>query len=48
VRFDVDEEFMNEADFWTLADRAGRIEGLGACRSQGYGRFIAVRPGQGQ
>jgi len=48
VRFDVDEEFMGEEEFYKLADRAGRIEGLGASRSQGYGRYAVVRPGKGQ
>lgn len=47
VSLDLDEEVMGETQFWTLADRAGRIEGLGACRSQGYGRYVVKKPGNG-
>ena len=47
VRLNVDEDVMGGAEFWALADRAGRIEGLGACRPLGYGRFAVVRPEPG-
>ena len=44
VRLDLDEAVMSEDEFWALAERAGRIEGLGACRVLGYGRYAASRP----
>jgi hypothetical protein len=44
VRLNLDEDVMGEPEFWALADRAGRIEGLGACRALGYGRFAVARP----
>jgi hypothetical protein len=45
--FALDEDVMSEREFWALADLAGRIEGVGACRRQGYGRYTVVRPRNG-
>lgn len=42
VTFDLDDTILNLRDLRQVADRAGRIEGLGASRKQGYGRFTAV------
>lgn len=39
VPFDLDESVLNERDLREVTERAGRIEGLGASRKQGYGRF---------
>ena len=39
VPFDLDETLLNVRDLTEIAERAGRIEGLGASRKQGYGRF---------
>ena len=46
VLVDLDPEIMGEAEFWKLADRAGRIAGLGACRALGYGRYAVDMPVQ--
>lgn len=37
--FDLDESILNLRDLEDIVRRAGRIEGLGASRKQGYGRF---------
>ena len=37
--FELDETVMNIRDLKDLVAKAGRIEGLGASRKQGYGRF---------
>jgi hypothetical protein len=42
VPFDLDETVLNERELRDIAERAGRIEGLGASRKQGYGRFDAL------
>jgi hypothetical protein len=42
VPFDLDESVLNERELRDIAERAGRIEGLGASRKQGYGRFDAL------
>lgn len=42
VPFDLDESVLNERDLREVAERAGRIEGLGASRKQGYGRYDAL------
>lgn len=42
VPFDLDESVLNERDLREVTERAGRIEGLGASRKQGYGRFDAL------
>lgn len=39
VPFDLDETVLNMRDLQDLVARAGRIEGLGASRKQGYGRY---------
>lgn len=42
VPFELDESLLNVRDLTEIAERAGRIEGLGASRSQGYGRYDAL------
>jgi hypothetical protein len=42
VPFELDESLLNIRDLTEIAERAGRIEGLGASRSQGYGRYDAI------
>ena len=42
VPFDLDESLLNVRDLTEIAERAGRIEGLGASRKQGYGRYQAL------
>lgn len=42
VPFDLDESVLNERDLREVTERAGRIEGLGASRKQGYGRYDAL------
>lgn len=42
VPFELDESVLNLADLREIAERAGRIEGLGASRTQGYGRYDAL------
>jgi hypothetical protein len=42
VPFDLDESVLNARDLREVAERAGRIEGLGASRKQGYGRYEAL------
>lgn len=42
VPFDLDESILSPRDFESIAEKAGRIEGLGACRKQGYGRYEAL------
>lgn len=42
VPFDLDESTMNLRDLQEMVQRAGRIEGLGASRKQGYGRYDAL------
>jgi hypothetical protein len=42
VPFDLDESVLNTSDLREVAERAGRIEGLGASRKQGYGRYDAL------
>ena len=37
--FELDEELLNIRDLTEIVQRAGRIEGLGASRKQGYGRY---------
>jgi len=37
--FELDETLLNVRDLTEIVERAGRIEGLGASRKQGYGRF---------
>jgi len=37
--FELDESLLNVRDLTEIVERAGRIEGLGASRKQGYGRF---------
>ncbi len=37
--FDLDESLLNLRDLEEIVRRAGRIEGLGASRKQGYGRY---------
>lgn len=39
VPFDLDETVLNLRDLDELVKRAGKIEGLGASRKQGYGRY---------
>lgn len=39
VPFELDESLLNLRDLTEIAQRAGRIEGLGASRKQGYGRY---------
>lgn len=40
--FELDEAVLNLRDLKEIAERAGRIEGLGASRKQGYGRYDAL------
>lgn len=42
VPFELDESVLNLRDVKEIAERAGRIEGLGASRKQGYGRYDAL------
>jgi hypothetical protein len=42
IPFDLDETVLNERELRDITERAGRIEGLGASRKQGYGRFDAL------
>lgn len=42
VPFELDESVLNIGDLQEVAERAGRIEGLGASRKQGYGRYDAL------
>ncbi len=42
VPFDLDESVLSLRDLREVAERAGRIEGLGASRKQGYGRYDAL------
>jgi hypothetical protein len=42
IPFELDESLLNVRDLTEIAERAGRIEGLGASRSQGYGRYDAL------
>lgn len=42
VPFDLDESILNARDLRDLAERAGQVEGLGASRKQGYGRYDAL------
>ncbi len=42
VPFELDETLLNVRDLTEIAQRAGRIEGLGASRKQGYGRYDAL------
>lgn len=42
VPFELDESVLNLRDLQEIAQRAGRIEGLGASRKQGYGRYDAL------
>lgn len=42
VPFELDEDLLNIRDLTEIAERAGRIEGLGASRKQGYGRYDAL------
>ena len=42
VPFYLDESLLNVRDLTEIAERAGRIEGLGASRKQGYGRYQAL------
>ena len=42
VPFELDESALNIRDLTQIAERAGRIEGLGASRKQGYGRYDAL------
>jgi hypothetical protein len=42
VPFALDESLLNVRDLTEIAERAGRIEGLGASRKQGYGRYDAL------
>jgi hypothetical protein len=40
--FELDETLLSVHDLTEIAQRAGRIEGLGASRKQGYGRYDAL------
>ncbi|HEX7163346.1 MAG TPA: hypothetical protein VF223_19175 [Trebonia sp.] len=40
--FELDESVLSVRDLTEIAERAGRIEGLGASRKQGYGRYDAL------
>lgn len=42
VPLELDEDVLSVRDLTELAERAGRIEGLGASRKQGYGRYDAL------
>lgn len=42
VPLELDESVLNLRDLKEIAERAGRIEGLGASRKQGYGRYDAL------
>ena|ERR1700761_1029307 len=42
VPLELDESIMNLADLQELASRAGRIEGIGASRKQGFGRYEGI------
>ena len=42
VSMNLDESVLSEANFWELADLAGRITGVGGCRKLGYGRYAVV------
>jgi hypothetical protein len=37
--FELDESLLSVRDITEIAERAGRVEGLGASRKQGYGRY---------
>jgi len=39
VPFELDETLLNTRDLEEIVARSGRIEGLGASRKQGYGRY---------
>lgn len=40
--FELDESVLNLRDLEEIVARAGRIEGLGASRKQGYGRYAGI------
>ena len=40
--FELDETLLSVRDLTEIAQRAGRVEGLGASRKQGYGRYDAL------
>jgi hypothetical protein len=42
VPMELDEDTLSVRDLTEVAERAGRIEGLGASRKQGYGRYDAL------
>lgn len=42
VSLDLDESVLSLRDCTAIAEKAGRAEGLGACRKQGYGRYEAI------
>lgn len=42
VPFELDEDTLSLRDLTEIAERAGRIEGLGASRKQAYGRYTAL------
>lgn len=42
VPFELDEAALRFDDLKLIAERAGRVEGLGASRKQGYGRYDAL------
>jgi hypothetical protein len=42
VPLELDEDTLSVRDLTEIAERAGRIEGLGASRTQGYGRYDAL------
>lgn len=42
VPFELDDAALNVRDLTQIAERAGRMEGLGASRKQGYGRYDAL------
>lgn len=42
VPFELDESVLSLRDLQEVSERAGRIEGLGASRKQGYGRYDAL------
>lgn len=41
VPFELEESALNVRDLTQIAERAGRVIGLGASRKQGYGRYLA-------
>lgn len=42
VPLELEESALSPRDFETIAERAGRLIGVGACRKQGYGRYDAL------